>query len=59
MIPPESRRGGPNKEQEAQPEYAQAARYTDEQEAGEAYGHAQEAIFGTNYELSAYRFQLE
>lgn len=59
MQSPEHRRGAPNKEPETQPAYAQAARYGDEQEAGEAYFQAESAIFGTNYELSAYRLQLE
>jgi hypothetical protein len=59
MASPESRSGGPNNEQEAQPQYAQVARYADEVEAGEAYFQAEEAIFETDYELSAYRLQLE
>ena len=59
MASPEFRRGGPNKEHETQPAYAQAVRYNDEQEAGEAYFQAETAIFGTNYELSAYRLKLE
>jgi hypothetical protein len=59
MASPEHRGGRPNKEQEAQPQYAQAARYADEPEAGEAYFQAEAAIFGTNHELSAYRLKLE
>jgi hypothetical protein len=59
MPSPEGRRGGPSKEQEMQPEYSQAARYDDEQLAGEAYFQAQEAIFDTDYGLSAYRLKLE
>ena len=59
MASPEHRNSGPDKEQELLPAYAQAARYADEQEAGEAYDHAQEAIYGTHHELSAYRLQLE
>jgi hypothetical protein len=59
MPSPEQRRGEPGKEQSPNPEYYQAARYVDEQHAGEAYFQAQEALFATNFDLSAYRFRLE
>jgi len=59
MSSPEGRRGGPNKERETLPEYSQTARYDDEQIAGEAYFQAQEAIYDTEHELSAYRLKLE
>ena len=59
MSPPERRHGEPPKESEAYPEYCQAAWYADEPGSSEAYFQAQEALFVTNFELSAYRFQLD
>ncbi len=59
MPSSEQRAGEPAREQSPHPEYYRAAHYVDEVGAGEAYLQAQEALFTTNFELSAYRFQLE
>ena len=58
MPSPEQRGGEPPREQAPLPEYYQAAHYADEARAGEAYFQAQEALFTTNFDLSAYRFRL-
>ena len=59
MPSPEQLGGEPPREQSPYPEYYQAASYADEVCAGEAYAQAQEALFVTNFELSAYRFRLD
>lgn len=59
MASPEHQSKGPHKEQETQPAYYHAVRYADEQTAGNAYIQAQDVLFQTDAELSAYRFQLE
>src|SRR5262245_41683030 len=58
MPSPEYRSGRPNRKTEDLPDYWQAARYADEQLAGDAYAQARDTIFQTNCGLSVYRFQL-
>jgi len=55
---PSPERGGHNPETEP-PQYYQAARFTGEQPAGDAYFEAQDLIYGNpDCDLSAYRLQF-
>ena len=59
MPSPENRGPDPNAEQEKPPVYSRAARYTDGDTAGAAYFEVQDVLYGSEYELSAFRFQLD
>jgi hypothetical protein len=59
MPSAEQRGTEPPREQSPYPEYYQAASYVEEEGAGEAYFQAQEALFATSFNLSAFRFRLE
>ena len=59
MLSPEQRGDEPAREPALSPAYYQAARYADEEQAGAAYFQAQEVLFTTKSDMSAYRFQLE
>lgn len=57
-MPSSEREGGePNREEEKP--YYQASRYKSERDSRRPYAEAQEAIFSNEYDLSAFRFQLD